>query len=458
MHFMCYFSISLILVCCVLKVSPSSSASRLNDEERFKRRKRESVLDYYIDITAYVDYTAYSRFLNHAFLDQGLALKNIKDYYGFIIDGVDKIYRDSVRNKFNLHVKLSQVVVFKDPEMFPLTYISTSSNKLEPIEVQTNFTEFLLRNDLTKGTNPYDLAILFIEADLWINNREVKGISYFGSVCSDDGTSSSVVEDMGDYYCIYTTAKALAVSMSARIDGDYNNCSSEDFYLMSNQLSNITDSSVLNPWRLSNCTIESIVMFISSLENTSSSRHACLLNTTVTHVSDVSPRLLGQEIYPDKQCQLKYGQTSYDCQRKNMTSNICTHMFCFDPNRSTCLRQLPLHGTTCSCGKICNQGACVDDQIFQNIDCGVTNAWSNCTLDSCLNKAGGSELCPHTCITYVTYLAYLASKSYLMAKSNQAGQNPATFSFSLINIKDSWNSFKITNPVEMYLAFSYRKL
>uniref|UniRef100_A0A2C9M8R9 Uncharacterized protein n=1 Tax=Biomphalaria glabrata TaxID=6526 RepID=A0A2C9M8R9_BIOGL len=170
-------------------------------------------------------------------------------------------------------------------------------------------------------------------ADLWINNREVKGISYFGRMCSDDGTSSSVVEDMGDYYCIYTTARALAVSMSATIDGVYNNCSSEDFYLMSNQFSNITDSSVLNPWKLSNCTIESIVMFISSLENTSSSRHACLLNTTVTHVSDVSSRLLGQEIYPDKQCQLKYGKTSYDCQvvQVGLTTYYAFHQFSSKP-------------------------------------------------------------------------------------------------------------------------------
>ncbi|KAK6973789.1 Metalloprotease mig-17, partial [Biomphalaria glabrata] len=54
---------------------------------RGNRRRRQSLSTYYIDITAFLDYTAYSRFLAKASYDADVAMQKIQEYFSFIFAG-----------------------------------------------------------------------------------------------------------------------------------------------------------------------------------------------------------------------------------------------------------------------------------------------------------------------------------------------------------------------------------
>uniref|UniRef100_A0A2C9KMM6 ADAMTS cysteine-rich domain-containing protein n=1 Tax=Biomphalaria glabrata TaxID=6526 RepID=A0A2C9KMM6_BIOGL len=166
-----------------------------------------------------------------------------------------------------------------------------------------------------------------------------------------------------------------------------------------------TEATSQNPWRFSNCTVDYIVTFVTKLADTVDGQ-TCLSDTLPVHgdFPDVSQELLGQ-IYPvAEQCRLRYGGGSFNCLELYVkTSDICTKLFCYKPeytDKRFCYAQPALTGTTCGCGKICWQGACINDTISKVKDCLVDDLLSNCTYQSC-EDAELRRYCPYTCKDYV---------------------------------------------------------
>nr|KAI8760926.1 A disintegrin and metalloproteinase with thrombospondin motifs 2-like [Biomphalaria glabrata] len=380
----------------VRSVAADQSGSKDEDGKKYERPKRATLETYFIKMTPYVHYTAYRRFLSQSLGDKDLAVKLMTEYYAFVFAGVDLIYQNLELSGTRLRVKLVSINYFDSLSSFPLNYIATG-------KVNVNSTLNTFTSYLSNKVTGYGHASLFVGESLWSNaTSPTDTLTWVKTLCRMDGYSSSAVEDMGDYTSITNVALSLAFSMSVGNDGENNNCKPEDRYLMGYINSPATETNKLNPWRFSNCSKSNITSFIFSLEAQGLS-NTCLKDDSDSNLQDMSQRLLGQEIPPNKQCQLKYGSFSYNCQYKNETLDMCTEMYCYNPNTiNLCYQQRALVGTSCECGKVCLLGACVSHALLGNINCNVKDTWSNCTLSTCLDKST-NRYCLYTCANYIVY-------------------------------------------------------
>ncbi|KAH9498935.1 hypothetical protein Btru_005394 [Bulinus truncatus] len=370
-------------------------SKRFQQGAKSSRRKRQSISTYYVDVTAYLDYTCYSRFLKDALYDEVETLKKIQEYYAFIFSGIDLIYQNFEANNIHLRVNLNKVLIFKSSASFQLFYIYYYSYKVDTMSVLNNFTTFLNSTDGRDFSFPYDHAMLFVGSDLWTVSVDILGLAWVETLCRTDGVSSSVIEDMGDYSAIFTGAHELGHSLAANHDGVNNTCTYADRYLMSPSLSAPTDSTRQHPWRFSNCSVSSIVNYVTTLAFTPAGQ-TCLSDalSVVGDFPDVSNRLLGQEYPPDKLCQIRYGSSSYDCEIRDTLSDICSLLYCYDPaSVYYCYGSPPLSGTSCGCGKVCRQGDCVIDLSVPAKGCDI---FSNCTYAMCLDE-NLIKYCTYTC-------------------------------------------------------------
>ncbi|KAK0060318.1 A disintegrin and metalloproteinase with thrombospondin motifs 5, partial [Biomphalaria pfeifferi] len=385
--------------------------------DRLKRSKRQSMSTYYIDVSAFVDFNRYAISLRLKSDEE--ILKVIQQYYAFIFTGIDLIYQNFPAENLQLRVRLSKVVVFKNASILPLTTKSqlvlsslAAKETLDADNALKVFSNFLSTTTGRDLSFPYDHAMLFVGVDLVLmlggivrTATDITGYAYIATLCKTDGTSVSIVEDFADFTCIVTAAHELGHSLSAKHDGEENTCPWTDRYLMAPTSSWSTEATSQNPWRFSNCTVDYIVTFVTKIADTVDGQ-TCLSDTLPVHgdFPDVSQELLGQ-IYPvAEQCRLRYGGGSFNCLELYVkTSDICTKLFCYKPEyteKRFCYAQPALTGTSCGCGKICWQGACINDTISKVKDCLVDDLWSNCTYKSC-EDAELRRYCPYTCKDYV---------------------------------------------------------
>ncbi|XP_055900130.1 uncharacterized protein LOC106052334 isoform X2 [Biomphalaria glabrata] len=301
------------------------------------RRRRQSLSTYYIDITAFLDYTAYSRFLAEASYDADVAMQKIQEYFSFIFAGVDLIYQNFESNSFKLRVSLTKIVVFKNDRTLPLVYTRSCSfytwgctytRYVDTERVLTNFSQLLNTSEGRTLAFPYDHSMLFIGSDMWAGSVDILGLAWIKTICSTNGQSVSAIEEMGDYSSIITAAHELGHRTGA----------------------------------------------------------TCLSNTlpVLNEFPDVSQRLLGQEIPIEKQCELTFGQYSYVCPNTTQ-SEICSELYCYSLNYGCRLFQAALSGTSCGCGKICKQGQCVETLTSTDKYCNYIDIWKNCTSADCSN-------------------------------------------------------------------------
>uniref|UniRef100_A0A2C9JZE5 Peptidase M12B domain-containing protein n=1 Tax=Biomphalaria glabrata TaxID=6526 RepID=A0A2C9JZE5_BIOGL len=284
---------------------PQSEDTKHSDvphlKEISRRKRQDEAPTYFVDVTAFLDYTGYQRFLERSHNDSMTCLSKIHEYFAFIFTGDPAVLPIPANNE-SMYQNLS----------FSLTGTVNAYTAIY------SFWEFLNSSQGREMSYPYDHAMLFVGSDLWSPypepNNGITGLAAVGTLCRTDGTSSSVIEDLGDYFAMFTGAHELGHSLSALHDGMSPGCQADDFYLMAPLFTWSGEAKKLHPWRFSNCSVAEITTYVETLRNTSSGK-MCLSDTLIAigQVPDVSDRLLGQEYPPNQQCTLRYGQRSFDC-------------------------------------------------------------------------------------------------------------------------------------------------
>ncbi|XP_055899431.1 A disintegrin and metalloproteinase with thrombospondin motifs 2-like [Biomphalaria glabrata] len=358
---------------------PQSEDTKHSDvtllKEISRRKRQDEAPTYFVDVTAFLDYTGYQRFLERSHNDSMTCLSKIHEYFAFIFTGIDLIYQEWPATSFQIRIRLTKIIIFQDPAVLPIPannesmYQNLSFSLKGTVNAYTaiySFWEFLNSSQGREMSYPYDHAMLFIGSDLWSPypepNNGITGLAAVGTLCRTDGTSSSVIEDLGDYFAMFTGAHELGHSLSALHDGMSPGCQADDFYLMAPLFTWSGEAKKLHPWRFSNCSVAEITTYVETLRNTSSGK-MCLSDTLIAtgQVPDVSDRLLGLEYPPNQQCTLRYGQRSFDCRLGN-ASDMCTSLWCYKPSDDLCYTFPALMGTSCGNRKVCKQGLCLDDK------------------------------------------------------------------------------------------------
>ncbi|KAH9488711.1 hypothetical protein Btru_059756 [Bulinus truncatus] len=305
------------------------------------RYSRDVKPTYYIDVAATVDKKLYDIFVNRHSSESSVS-QEILEYFAFIFNGIDLCYKGITWATYNINVRLVKVVIFTDVSVYQVTMANDSSNSVDAGESLNNFKDFLNTTAGLKLFAPYDHAMLFTGSKMYSPDSNLLGLAKFGQVCQDDGSSVSIIAELGSYSTVLTAAHELGHSIEAEHDGEENTCSSDDRYVMAETDSAETPGTELHPWIFSNCSVNYFTVLITQLLQT-------------------SDRYLGQIYPPDKQCELRLGHQYY-FSRLNSGQSLCTQLICANKDNSTDTQiDVAYYGTTCGSGKLCKQGSCVSD-------------------------------------------------------------------------------------------------
>ncbi|KAH9499326.1 A disintegrin and metalloproteinase with thrombospondin motifs 7, partial [Bulinus truncatus] len=331
------------------------------------RHKRDALTDYSIDVAAIVDYEVYRRFLTEADLRYNEALSNIREHYAFVFTGIDMLYQD-ISDNFRIRIRLCTVYVAATRSASSFIDEHVNQNSLNVEDALFDLRRFIAGN----GRNivgQYDHVMLFTGYDLYSSiSHNAVDYAYIGTMCRNDGYSSSVIEGRKSLSLINTAAHELGHSLSAEHDGTKNLCRFEDRYIMAASNSAEDIYTMYHPWQFSSCSIKYFSDFLKRTADTSRG-YTCLgfFLDVNSDIPDVTGRLMGQEVTPDQQCQQMYGSESYYCRKLN--EDICHSMYCKDPNKDNwCFQQSALPGTSCGDGKICINGMCLDDPYAPQVN------------------------------------------------------------------------------------------
>ncbi|KAI8792428.1 ADAM family mig-17, partial [Biomphalaria glabrata] len=378
------------------------------------RRRRNAVRDYYVDVVALIDKIRFQWFLQQAKQHYDNAMQNIQDHYAIMFSGIDMLYNGINHPNYTVHVRLCKIFVDQKPNASIFIDKYASDGKLKSPQALKAL-EKIFAGAGRPIVGFYDHVILFTGYDLFKYDKSgnkiytYAGSTYVGTMCRTDGTSCAVVEDDRGPD-ILTIAHELGHSLSAKHDGDGNDCSNSDRYIMNNGLNGEqTPETKFNPWQFSACSVKYFTKFLT--ENPSNSRrYECLAYAieTSANIPDVSNKLLGQFIKPNQQCQLNYGKDSYYCKGAGniQIEDICHSMYCRDPLKSGICKMMEAYiGTSCDDGKICLYGKCVSVPYAPQVD--ETCLFGDTKEDHCksfISKFVGNcyqkahyELCCGTC-------------------------------------------------------------
>ncbi|XP_013077966.2 uncharacterized protein LOC106064023 [Biomphalaria glabrata] len=419
----------------IYEVPTKKSETRTHSQRKphQARPKRSlTVPTYYIDIAAFVDSTAFQKFLQHAGYNKTLTYLQMREYYAFLFSGINMIYQGLGSDKFKLQVSLSRLVVFEKASDFRFIFIPTYSyqtyfndfsfrtqvisTKVDSEKVFEKFNQYLTMS-ARDVTSHNDHAMFFVGSDLWVNylnliHQDILGLAHKSSLCETNGKSSSLIEENVDYTNLIVAAHELGHSLSAEHDSTNNDCTQKEDYLMTMVWNTDDSSKMKHLWQFSNCSLAYIESFITNLSHTAHGQMCLGRSKNVDgQFPEISHRLLGQEIPPSKQCQLRHGRLSYDCRMTNY-SDICTALYCYDPSEFQCKFRPALAGTSCGSGKVCKQGKCVFEpsapKVNENCMFGDSRMSSYESCNTSITKFNGHcynsvrhRRCCHSCAAVV---------------------------------------------------------
>ncbi|XP_059157168.1 zinc metalloproteinase-disintegrin-like cobrin isoform X2 [Physella acuta] len=304
----------------------------------------------------------WERFLHNT--DNETAFQDLLEYYAFIFNGIDTRYKGIKSMDYTINVLLGSINILEIDTLFKNEDTDGHADAKNMLNTLAAFT-------ISPWSIPflyYDHVMLFTGLDLFdkVTKTDYLGISFNGSLCNKFGLSASVIEDKGDYSAMETATHELGHSLSANHDGEDNECKTEDRYIMAKGSLHENQGTELNPWLFSPCSIRSFTEHIGKLLKTFIGTVCLTTSLTTNYVfPNVSNRLLGQEIPPDHQCQLKHGNGSFYC-KLLPDIKICTELTCFRPGKNDCTVHHALMGTSCGNKMVCKEGRCVhDDSALQ---------------------------------------------------------------------------------------------
>ena len=342
-----------------------------------RRQKRQVTQDVYVDFVALVDYGVYTAWYdrsteNSASDKKRDTLDAIYQYYAFVSNGMNMMYRSITSLSYTIHIRLTAIIVSETASASPWTETnrkSSSGGRPDTVDARKALEMFMLWTIINSAIlPPYDHLMLFCGYDLTKKNGQntLLGLAWLETLCLKNGAASSIIEDLGGFQCVRTAAHELGHNMGAKHDGAGNNCDYQDGYIMSPGDHHYTESNKLNGWRFSACSVNYFnIFFTKTLKTTGGSRCLYQTETIRSEVPSVASLMPGQIYGADEQCRQIFGPSSYVCRTLLVNvSNFCPTMWCKDVSRGgkVCTKIVAARGTTCGNKRWCTAGLCVYDR------------------------------------------------------------------------------------------------
>ncbi|XP_070200703.1 uncharacterized protein [Littorina saxatilis] len=283
------------------------------------RAKRETK-DYFIDVLVALDFAFYKYWLGQADGNSTDAIQKAKEYIAYIFNGINSRFNSAKTADYNLHMTIGSFIIAQTAEDAPWTETvkERTASGITQLNASTVMTKLETYVKETYSNLPsHDHLMLITEYDLYGDDNGFRfnntaGFALIGSMCYTDGTSISVVEDHGGFQSEGTATHELGHSMGAEHDGDGNECSSADRYVMAGNAHEQTEATKANPWLFSPCSVAYFKQLIHDLIRDGYESTCLLARVTADGVPTVSG-LPGQLAGPDVQCRQIYGAQSYLC-------------------------------------------------------------------------------------------------------------------------------------------------
>ncbi|XP_055899455.1 zinc metalloproteinase-disintegrin-like VMP-III isoform X2 [Biomphalaria glabrata] len=331
-------------------------------DQTLTREKRETSTVYHIDVLPVVDVSIYRKFLINR--NDSEAIKAITNYIANILTSVNMRLETLSLEGIRLKVHLLEPHISKgdNTSVWNNNILESNNNEvsINATKLLASFKDWL--NTKSSEILKYDHAFLLTAYNIYGGNDQgirfniTKGLAYVSSICNTNGESSSIIEDKGGYQSEGVLAHELGHSLGSTHDGERNNCSSRDRFLMSDSNYDANSLNVLNPWKFSACSSAAILIKLRALETNTTVLNTCLKNQTGKDVNNLTT------VDANDQCQSLYGNASFACRGLSFgnISSFCQDFYCRIPSRESCERVTPATGTCCGNKKKCNKGECQD--------------------------------------------------------------------------------------------------
>ncbi|CAF0750863.1 unnamed protein product [Brachionus calyciflorus] len=298
-------------------------------------------------------------------------------YYSHLINSVNQLFKRSLNNDPDLRINLRVVDFFLFEyvdELYWTSYFVAGDeiryfNGREVLNSRYSLNAFKVFMNNLKIPFEYDLAIGFLNKDLWYDLKDIdqsmrssqRGASYLGSICSNYRVA--LIEDDGGFSNMYTLARHILHSLGVNYDS--NSCSNN--FLMSQV------NSTSNNGLFSLCTIHQLKAILLNNQN-NSPRASCLIRTGDRLADDFNyvnqnGYSIGQVWDADQQCKLRLGPQASFCQI--YYNEMCSTLYCRESLSSrTCIPTTAAgEGTVCGYKSACKAGKCEESLQVTASEC-----------------------------------------------------------------------------------------
>ncbi|CAC5368028.1 unnamed protein product [Mytilus coruscus] len=330
------------------------------------RRHKRASGTYSIELLIVVDYAIYQRWYGKSTgstvneRDQN-AVASIRQYYAFVINGMDAMYKNLQTSSFTINILFSGIIIAKTASDAPWTetikITNVTPNQVPASAMLNSFSSWVKSQSSIPG---HDHAMLFTGYEMIKDgSASISGFAFTGALCQ--ANSQSIIEDKFNFVILTVASHELGHSLSAQHDGTNNFCRATDSFIMTAtstpQSNSITAS---NPWKFSTCSTSYFNTYIDYL-TTNNLQCMTTLHPDYNFNALYPERnfLPGQIYDADKQCEQMVGPGSVMCRQQYSGdyTSICSVLWCSTLN-SQCRSYVAGDGTLCGNKKWCKTGVC----------------------------------------------------------------------------------------------------